>query len=107
NVAYSLNRIADLFRRESNFAAARDTYEDIVAIDRKLAEENPRDADILNDHQLRLSDFADTLEKLRNKEPALAIYHEQLGVRRRHLALAPDNVERLRNLSASLDKIGE
>src|SRR5204863_3556395 len=100
------NRIADLFRRENKFDAARDTFEGIVAINRKLAEEFPRDAEILNDHQLRLGDYADMLDKLGDKQAALAIYRDQLDVRRGHLALAPDNIERLRNVSASLDKVG-
>ena len=106
NVGFSMNRIADLLRRENNLVAARETLETIIAASRKLVADFPRDGDVLNDLQTYASNLGDLLAQIGDRDAALVIYRERVDVCRESLALAPGNADRLKNLSSALDKLG-
>ena len=57
--------------------------------------------------QNHLGSFGTLLVQMLDRAAALAVYRERLEIRRRRLALEPDNTERLESVSEGLDRIGD
>ena len=82
-------------------------YDESLAIIRRLAAAEPRNAGWQRDLGVTLVDAGDIRFAGGDRTGALAAYEESLAIRRKLIASEPGNAEWLRDVSVSLERIGE
>jgi tetratricopeptide (TPR) repeat protein len=106
DLAVSLVGMARVHIRRDAHADARPYFEEAVAVERQLAEGRPPDR-LLHNLQIHLGELGDLYVRLGDRSEALKVFDERLEVRRRRLAAAPGDPQRLTDVSVALDRVGQ
>jgi tetratricopeptide (TPR) repeat protein len=113
-LAAALARVAQIKAKTNALAEARGQFEEAIALLRKLIERNVAEQvlnniqseKLLTSFQLQLGQLGDLLNRLSDTAAAITVNRERVGVYRRLLELAPDEVSRSESLSSGLDALG-
>jgi predicted negative regulator of RcsB-dependent stress response len=106
-MSLSLNKVGDVLLAAGDQAGARVTYEESLAIMRKLAAADPGNAEWQRDLSVSLGKVGDVLLAAGDHAGALSAYDESLGVRRKLVAADPGNAQWQRDLSVSFERVGD
>ena len=103
----ALASFGDVLRTRSDLTGALQAYEEGLGIARKLAADDPTNAERLRDVSVSLDRIGDVLSTRSDLTGALQAYEEGLGIRRKLAADDPTNAERQIDLGISLAKQGQ
>jgi tetratricopeptide (TPR) repeat protein len=113
DLSVSLNKLGDFYLQRGQAGDAEralQSYEEDLAIPRRLAIDNPDSAEAARDQSVslnKLGDFYRQRGQAGDAERALQSYEEDLAIARRLAIDNPDSAEAARDLSVSLNKTGD
>lgn len=100
--------VARVKMRLNDYAGARIELEEAIALGRSLTEYmNDRDERVLRHLQIHLGYIGDTYINLKMRPEARSAFEERLLVRRKLLALKPNEPRLLSDISIALDRMGQ
>ncbi len=106
DLAVSLVGVARVHIRRDGHTQARRYYEEAVVLERQLAEGRPPDR-LLHNLQVHLGELGDLYIRLGDRSEARQAFEERLQIRRKRLAAAPGDSQRLTDVSIALDRVGQ
>jgi tetratricopeptide (TPR) repeat protein len=110
DLAVSLHKVGDLSREAQSFPDARAAYVEALAITRELTLIDPLRPEWLEDHSVsldRLADVERAMDQPGALDAAAVAYAESLIIARRLVAIDPARPRWLRDLSISLERLGD
>ena len=102
-LAFSLNRVDDVLRRQNDRVQAARTYEESLGIERQLSENYPDDASVQEKYASRAKQVAELWFEIANVDGARKAYDDQfaglirlIDIRRKAVADGPSGPENLK-----------
>ncbi len=103
----ALVELGDVLSTQSDLTGALTAYQEGLGLRRKLAADEPSNAERQRDVSVSLERVGDVLSTQSDLTGALTAYQEGLAIRRKLAADDPSNAERQRDVSVSLDRVGD